>query len=110
MPTARCFMCGATFGSPKNLNEHLKHVHDKDNVPTKKCDLCDYVGNVIPKEIRNDTTDNILYKILKVEQSGERLHQKWNMFDQIRFFAVKNGCDKLFYTYLEYENNLYMEK
>ena len=35
-------MCGATFGSPKNLNEHLKHVHDKDNYPTKKCDLCDY--------------------------------------------------------------------
>ena len=25
-------------------------------------------------------------------------------------FAVKNGCDKLLYTYLEYENNLYMEK
>ena len=45
MSTACCFMCGATFGSPKNLNEHLKHVHDKDNVPTKKCDLCDYVGN-----------------------------------------------------------------
>ena len=98
------------------------NVHDKDNVPTKKCDLCDYVGNVkylykmhllsfvIPKVIRNDTTDNIFFKILKVEQSGERLHQKWNMLDQTRFFAVKNGCDKLFYTYLEYENNLYMEK
>ena len=37
-------MCGATFASAKSLNEHLKHVHDKDNVPTKKCDLCDYVG------------------------------------------------------------------
>ena len=35
---------------------------------------------------------------------------KWNIIDQTRFFAVKNGCDKLLYTYLEYENNLYMEK
>ena len=37
------------------------------------------LGFVFPKVIRNDTTDNILYKILKVEQAGERLHQKWNM-------------------------------
>ena len=29
------------------------------------------------------------------------------MLDQIRFFAVKNGCDKLLYTYLEYDNNLW---
>ena len=43
---ACCFICGATFASAKSLNEHLKHVHDKDNVPMKKCDLCDYVGNV----------------------------------------------------------------
>ena len=68
------------------------------------------LGFVIPKEIRDDTTDNIHYLILKVEQAGEKLHQKWNMLDQTRFFAVKNGCDKLLYTYLEYENNLYMEK
>ena len=35
MTKACCFMCGATFASAKSLNEHLKHVHDKDNVPTK---------------------------------------------------------------------------
>ena len=63
------------------------------------------LGFVFPKVIRNDTTDNILYKILKVEQAGERLHQKWN---QTRFFAVRNGCDKLLYTFMEYEYNLYM--
>ena len=55
-------------------------------------------------------TDNILYKILKVEQAGEHLHQKWNMLDQTRFFAVRNGCDKLLYTFMEYENNLYLKK
>ena len=67
-------------------------------------------GFVIPKEIRNYKTDNILYKILKVEQAGERLHQKWNMLTQTRFFAVTNGCDKLLYTFLEYENNLYIDQ
>ena len=67
-------------------------------------------GFVIPKHIREDKTDNIFFKILKVEQAGERLHQKWNMLTQTRFFAVRNGCEKLLYTFMEYENNLYMKK
>ena len=65
---------------------------------------------VIPKNIMEDKTDNIFFKIFKVEQAGERLHQKWNMLTQTRFFAVRNGCDKLLYTFMEYENNLYMKK
>ena len=68
------------------------------------------LGFVIPKVIRNDKSDNVMYKILKVEQAGEKLHQKCNMLDQTRFFAVRNGCEKLLYTYIEYENNLYMDK
>ena len=64
---------------------------------------------MLPEVIRNDETDNIMYKILKVEQAGERIHQKWNMLDQTRFFAVRNGCDKLLYTFLEYEHNVYLK-
>ena len=67
------------------------------------------LGFMLPKVIRNDETDNIMYKILEVEQAGERIHQKWNMLDQTRFFAVRNGCDKLLYTFLEYEHNLYLK-
>ena len=26
------------------------------------------------------------------------------------FFAVRNGCDKLLYTFLEYEHNLYLKQ
>ena len=33
-----------------------------------------------------------------------------SMLDQTRFFAVRNGCDKLLYTFMEYENNLYLKK
>ena len=65
---------------------------------------------IIKMTIRNDKSNNILYKILKVEQAGERLHQKCNMLDQTWFFAVRNGCDKLLYTLIEYENNLYFKK
>ena len=68
------------------------------------------LGFTLPKVIQNDETDNIMYKILKVEQAGERIHQKWNMLDQTRFFAVRNGCDKLLYTFLEYEHNLYLKQ
>ena len=82
-------------------------VYFEDGSITHKMHL---IGFVIPKVIRNDKSDNIMYKILKVEQAGEKLHQKWNMLDQTRFFAVRNGCDKLLYTYMEYENNLYMDK
>ena len=67
------------------------------------------LGFMLPKVIRNDETDNIMYKILKVEQAGEHIHQKWNMLDQTRFFAVRNGCYKLLYTFLEYEHNLYLK-
>ena len=28
---------------------------------------------------------------------------------QCEYVAVRNGCDKLLYTFLEYENNLYLK-
>ena len=66
----------------------MKEVHNKKSLPIENCDMCDYVG-IWPNLIK---------------------HQKWNMLDQTRFFAVRNGCDKLLYTYIDYENNLYMDK
>ena len=68
------------------------------------------LGFVIPKIIRNDKSHNICYKFLKVEQAGERIHQKWNMLTQARFFSVRNGKEKLFLMFEEYENSLYIKK
>ena len=44
MPVACCFICGSSFAFAYNLNVHLKQVHNTENVPEMKCELCDYVG------------------------------------------------------------------
>ena len=65
-------------------------------------------GFFIAKAIKNDKTDNICYKFLKVEQAGERVHQRWNLLNQTRFFSVRNGKDQLLYAFMAYENLLYI--
>ena len=65
---------------------------------------------VIPRIIREDKSDNYSYKLLQIEQAGEKLHHIWNILIQSRFFAVKNGCNQLLSAMLQYENNLYLRK
>ena len=67
------------------------------------------ISFVLPRLIREDTTSNICFKLLQVEQAGERLHHMWNILIQSRFFAIKNGCDQLLSAMLQYENNLYLK-
>ena len=104
MAAACCFVCGSSFSHSKNYkyfstpktNQTEKEeavlisasftkkypVYFEDGSITHKMHL---IGFVIPKVIRNDKSDNIMYKIVKVEQAGEKLHQKWNTLDQTRF-------------------------
>jgi hypothetical protein len=78
----------------------------KSNI-TRKMNL---LGFIIPNIIRKDTSDNICYKFLKVEQAGEKIHQVWNLLNQTRFFCVRNGKEKLYHCFMEYENLLYIDK
>ena len=64
---------------------------------------------VMPKLIREDKSDNFCYKLLKIEQAGEKLHHIWNILIQSRFFAIRNGCNQLLSAMLQYENNLYLK-
>ena len=68
------------------------------------------LGFTLPDMIRNDKSENICYKYLKLEQAGERVHNIWNTLKRSRFFAIKDSKLKLYYTFLEYENNLYVDK
>ena len=68
------------------------------------------LGFTVPDIIRSDKTENICYKYLKLEQAGERVHNIWNTLKRSRFFAVKDSKLKLFYTFMEYENFLYVDK
>ena len=65
------------------------------------------LGFVIPKFIREDTSDNICHKFLKIEQAGERVHNVWNTLTRRRFFAIKDKKMKLKSIFMEYENSLY---
>ena len=47
------------------------------------------ISFVLPRVIRQDRTLNMCYKLLQVEQAGERLHHIWNILIQSRFFAIK---------------------
>ena len=44
------------------------------------------MGFTIAPLIANDKTDNICYKMLKIEQLGEKLHAIWNLLHRTRFF------------------------
>ena len=43
------------------------------------------------------------------EQAGERVHSIWNTPNRGRFFSVKDPLKKLLYTYMAYENLLYIK-
>ena len=66
------------------------------------------LGFFIRKLIEKDKSENICYKFLKVEQAGERIHHIWKVLEKTRFYAVRKEKDKLLYTFLEYENSLYI--
>ena len=68
------------------------------------------LGFVISPIIAKDTTPNICFKYLRIEQLGEKLHAICNLLMRTRFFAVRNGCQKLLSMYMEYENSLYIKK
>ena len=58
----------------------------------------------------NDKSQNICYKMLRIEQLGEKIHAIWNLLHRTRFFSIRNGCQRLLNTFMEYENSLYVNK
>ena len=68
------------------------------------------LGFVIAPIIANDKSQNICYKMLKIEQLGEKIHAIWNLLHRTRFFSIRNGCQRLLNTFMEYENSLYVNK
>ena len=47
------------------------------------------MGFTIAPLISNDKTDNICYKMLKIEQLGEKLHAIWNLLHRTIFFLFE---------------------
>ena len=66
------------------------------------------LGFFIQKLIEEDQSENICYKFLKVEQAMERIHHIWKVLEKTRFYSVRTKREKLLYTFLEYENSLYI--
>ena len=66
------------------------------------------LGFFIRKLIEEDQSENICYKFLKVEQAMERIHHIWKVLEKTRFYSVRTEREKLLYTFLEYENSLYI--
>ena len=62
------------------------------------------LGIIAPRQIRRE---NIAYKMLKIEQCGEALHQKWNTLER-RYASISNRSERFFQMLQEYENNLYI--
>ena len=50
MPGTFCHLCGASFTLNTNLSAHIKLVHHKEDLITKQCEHCDYVG--LPQNLR----------------------------------------------------------
>ena len=90
----------------EDFTSHFPVYFPKNSI-TRKMHI---IGFVIPDLIRRDTSDNICLKYLKLEQAGERVHNIWNTLTRSHFFSVKDSKQKLFYTFLEYENLLYVDK
>ena len=65
---------------------------------------------VLPRLIQKDQTENICLTFLKVEEAGERVHQIWYMLIRSRYFAVRNEDKTLYYTFLQYENLLFIDQ
>ena len=81
-----CPTCGVIF---KDQVSFRRHVNSHDNEEAKNnCDFCDYVGN-----------SKNLYQH-KINAHAQRS----------RFFAIKDSKLKLYYTFLEYENFIYVDK
>ena len=68
------------------------------------------LGFVISPLIENDKSENICFKIIKIEQLGEKIHTIWNLLHRIRFFAIRNGCQKLLHMFTENDNSLYVRE
>ena len=68
------------------------------------------LGFVVAPIIANDKSQNICYKMLRIEQLGEKIHAIWNLLHRTRFFSIRNGCQRLLNTFMEYENSLYVNK
>ena len=95
-----CSLCNEEQSSKTNLNRHFPSVSI-----TRKMHL---LGFVIAPIIKNDKSDNVCYKFLKIEQLGEKIHAIWNLLHRARFFSIRNGCQRLLNIFLEYENSLYV--
>ena len=60
---------------------------------------------VAPKQIREQ---GLVYKILKLVESGENLHCKLNKLER-QYTNVTNRSERMFCMMKEYENSLYMK-
>ena len=58
---------------------------------------------VAPKQIREQGS---VYRMMKIEQQGEKLHKKLNDLDR-QFGNIKNKSKRFFYMLRELENGYY---
>ena len=64
-----------------------------------------FLSIVAPKQIREQ---GLVYKIIKLVESGENLHCKLNKLER-QYTNVTNKSERMFCMIKEYENSLYMK-
>ena len=120
-----CEFCLKDFTDKSNLKRHKKNthkivndtrrvnnndnktesIHKKNNLVSSSVDY-----NCAPCQKRFSNKSNLV-KHMKLPDHGlkeEGIHEI-KCKKCMKVFAVRNGCDKLLYTFLEYEHNLYLK-
>ena len=116
-----CSICGMIFKDNGSFNRHVND-HSVDNVQ-KKCDVCEYVGNA--KNLYQHKQNKHEQKQMSCNNCEKKFTTKSNLNRHIKKdhefqehkSHVCSSCgkqlsskQKLYYTFLEYENLLYVDK
>lgn len=101
-----CSTCGASFGQPGSLRNHIKNIHEKNNF-IYQCSMCPMTFRV-PSHLRNHQAVHTTEYNFKCEFPGctkafrakrnLKLHQRFHNRDQLNYKFPCDFCDRMFLT------------
>lgn len=101
-----CATCGASFGQPGSLRNHIKNIHEKNNF-IYQCSMCPMTFRV-PSHLRNHQAVHTTEYNFKCEFPGctkafrakrnLKLHQRFHNRSQLNYKFPCEFCDRMFLT------------
>ena len=96
-----CSLCTEEFASTRNLKRHVDASHKE--LSPHSCPIC-YKGFTRKDNLKRHR-ETQSYKSI-----GRKSIPKRKILHRTRFFSIRNGCQRLLNTFMEYENSLYVNK